>query len=283
MRFFRGLAMLSVIAAVASCAHDPGAMQERTILAGAGYVAMGSSFAAGPGILPPAISKPVLCARSLNNYAQQLAQRRGLVLTDVSCSGATTSGVLAGWASLPPQIDALTPETRLVTITIGGNDVGYIGGLMAASCQQAKSVDNARCPKIGTPGEERWTALEAALRRIADEVRQRSPKARLIWVDYPVVLPERGQCRVTPLTMEQANAARAVAKRLAALTARVARETESSLLTASRLSVGHDACAREPWMNGFPVPGAGPISVPYHPTLPGMTAIASALDRMLGR
>ena len=76
--------------------------------------------------------------------------------------------------------------------------------------------------------------------------------------------------------------ARAMAKRLAALTARVARDTGSSILAASRLTVGHDVCAPNPWMNGYPVPGR-PVSVPYHPTLPGMTAIADALHRMLDR
>ena len=55
-------------------------------------------------------------------------------MVDVSCSGATTAHILKRWGGLPPQIDAVTPAARLVTVTIGGNDVGYVGGLMAASC-----------------------------------------------------------------------------------------------------------------------------------------------------
>ena len=43
--------------------------------------------------------------------------------------------VLAPWNELPAQIDAVTPDTRLVTITIGGNDLNYIGNLfMVGRC-----------------------------------------------------------------------------------------------------------------------------------------------------
>ena len=275
--------LTGLIVAAAGCAYDRDSRPDTAIPVGASYVAMGSSFAAGPGIAPSAGSKPVMCARSANNYAQQLAKRRGLELIDVSCSGATTGGVLDGWAGMRPQIEALTAETRLVTITIGGNDVGYIGGLMGASCRQVNAASGVRCPPTLAPKEERWTALEAALRRIAAEVRQRAPKAKLIWVDYPVVLPGKGLCAATPVSPQEADMARAMAKRLAALTARVARDTGSSILAASRLTVGHDVCARDPWMNGYPVKGGKPVSAPYHPTLPGMTAIADALDRMLDR
>lgn len=275
--------LTGLIVAAAGCAYDRDSRPDTAIPVGASYVAMGSSFAAGPGIAPSAGSKPVMCARSANNYAQQLAKRRGLELIDVSCSGATTSGVLDGWAGIRPQIEALTAETRLVTITIGGNDVGYIGGLMGASCRQVNAASGVRCPPTLAPKEERWTALEAALRRIAAEVRQRAPKAKLIWVDYPVVLPGKGLCAATPVSPQEADMARAMAKRLAALTARVARDTGSSILAASRLTVGHDVCARDPWMNGYPVKGGKPVSAPYHPTLPGMMAIADALDRMLDR
>lgn len=275
--------LLGLVAAVTGCAHDQSVRHDGGIAPGSVYVAMGSSFAAGPGIAPSANSKPAMCARSANNYAQQLAKRRGLELVDVSCSGATTGGVLNGWAGIRPQIEALTAETRLVTITIGGNDVGYIGGLMGASCRQVNAASGVRCPPTLAPKEERWTALDAALRHLAAEVRQRAPKAKLIWVDYPVVLPGKGLCAATPVSPQDAEMARAMAKRLAALTARVARDTGSSILAASRLTVGHDVCAPDPWMDGYPVQGGKPVSAPYHPTLPGMTAIAAALDRMLDR
>src|SRR5438445_3085706 len=72
------------------------------------YVAMRSSFAAGPGITRPADDPPDRCGRSADNYAHQLARKRGLALTDVSCGGATTASILAPWNGHSAQIEAVT-------------------------------------------------------------------------------------------------------------------------------------------------------------------------------
>ena len=90
---------------------------------GAKYVALGSSYAAGPGI--PTQSGGV-CTRSSHNYPNLVAAKLKLSLVDVSCSGATTANVLTtSQGTNPPQIDAVTSDTSLVTFTVGGNDIGY--------------------------------------------------------------------------------------------------------------------------------------------------------------
>ena len=83
-----------------------------------------------------------------------------------------------------------------------------------------------------------------------------------------------------PLTTPQANASRATARRLALLTGRVAVETGVEVFKASDLSRTHDACSAEPWVNGFPLPGA-PGFVPYHPNARGMAAIAAGLESQI--
>src|SRR5690348_11840806 len=103
----------------------------------ADYVAMGSSYAAAPGVGERAPGSPVQCERSDSDYAHLLAARRHLSLNDQSCSGATTDSILASWRGLPAQIDAIGPATRLVTITVGGNDVDFVGDLYAWSCHNA--------------------------------------------------------------------------------------------------------------------------------------------------
>jgi lysophospholipase L1-like esterase len=98
------------------------------------YVALGSSMAAGPGIRPSAAGAPWWAGRSARNYPHLLAQRLKLDLVDVTFSGATTAHVLADHQhGEPAQIAALDGSESLVTVTIGGNDVGYIPLLMAAS------------------------------------------------------------------------------------------------------------------------------------------------------
>lgn len=296
----RKLALPILASLLVSCA--PAATPRTALLpAGAHYVAMGSSFAAGPGVGNPAESPTDRCSRSAANYAQQLARKRDLHLTDVSCGGATTAHVLGAWNELPAQVDALRPNTALVTVTIGGNDVGYIGGLMAGSCEAAQEVSaaapicramaargaasdpEARSRALSAPSEEAWQKVEAGLDQIAQEVRLRSPRARLMFVDYLTVLPEDGLCPQTPLSPRAAATARVVASRLAETTAAAARRAGAELVRASELSESHNACASEPWMTGFLPSGGASQFVPYHPNLAGMTAVADAVDRQLGR
>jgi len=97
------------------------------------YVALGSSMAAGPGISPRADGSPYLAGRSARNYPHLVAARLGLDLVDVTYSGATAAHVLtASQNGARPQIDALDGSEALVTVTIGGNDVGYVPFLYAA-------------------------------------------------------------------------------------------------------------------------------------------------------
>ena len=262
---------------------------------GSRYVAMGSSFAAGPGVTKSADEPPTRCSRSTDNYAHQLARKRKLQLVDVSCGGATTAHILGRWNDLAPQVDAVTPDTRLVTVTIGGNDLGYIGSLYASSCSGAEpaqqpsfcrpraGVDSeARSRALAAPTEEAWAALEARLEAIATEVRLRSPAAELVFVDYLTVLPETELCSQTPLSKEAAAQARATAKRLAELTAAVAQRTKARIVRASQMSIGHDACSTDPWVTGFIAPAGGERFAPYHPNLRGMAALADALDQVVG-
>lgn len=246
-------------------------------LAGGRYVSMGSSFAAGPGIAPYQDGAPARCARSTRNYANQLAAKRGLTLVDVGCSGARTAALLQPWGELPAQIDAVTADTRLVTITIGGNDIGYIGGLYGASCRMRAE---ANCAPESSPSETDYATLKAAMIGAITAIRTRAPKAQVVLVEYPAVLPAQGACAATPLTDTAADAARAKAARLLVITREAADASGATVIATSEFSRGHDACAAQPWMNGYPAPAG---AAPYHPNLAAMTAIAEALDRALPR
>lgn len=245
-------------------------------LAGPRYVSMGSSYAAGLGIAPYQEGSPARCARSTRNYASQLAARRDLTLVDVGCSGAKTSAIVQPWGELPAQIDAVTADTALVTVTIGGNDIGLVGGLYGGSCRQ---LGEARCAPQSAPSEADYAELKTAMTGMVVAIRARAPKARIVLVEYPTILPPQGSCAATPLSDADADAARTKAAKLWAITREAAASGGATVITTSELSRGHDACAAEPWMNGYPAPAAAP----YHPNLAAMTAIAEALDAALPR
>lgn len=275
-------AALAALLLLSACAQTP--EPASPLPPGAKYVAMGSSFAAGPGIPDYYEATPAPCYRSTQNYAHQFAARLNLALTDVSCSGATTAHLTSARGAIPPQLDALTPDTRLVTLTIGGNDLGYIGGLTAASCAglMAQTGVDADCsPMIAPPAEQTYADLAARMDAIAKEIRRRAPQAQLVFVDYLAVLPEAGTCAATPLDSFQADGARHTARRLAEITRTVAGQNNASIITASEFSKGHDACSTDPWMHGYPRPGAPVQGTLYHPNAKGMTAVADALDRLL--
>jgi lysophospholipase L1-like esterase len=258
--------------------------------ASAQYVAMGSSIAAGPGVGARDPGSPPLCMRSSANYAHLFAAKRGLTLRDVTCSGATTAGILTGQRMLPPQIDAVGPETQLVTLSIGGNDVHLAENLFAWSCANASDkIPGAWRPWICHEApqdqvDEALGGLEAHLQAIMDGVHQRAPRARIIFVDYVQLVPPSGSCPDRlPLTEAQLAEARANEDQLAAMTAKVAKETGSGLLRASELSQGHDVCAPDSWIFPLEFPAHlldfAPLA--YHPNAKAMQAIADALDKMI--
>lgn len=248
------------------------------------YVALGSSFAAGPDVGRPDPEALRPCGRSLDNYAHKLAARRNLTLDDRTCSGAKTDDVMSRHQfGLPPQNEAVGPSTRLVTITVGGNDVSYLGDLAAASC---RNEGNDKCQT--SPSETldaRFSALREAMANLLVAVKVRAPSAKIVVVDYVTIVPEVGDCpEHAPLTHSDMTWVRARAERLRRLTADVAAEAGALLVKASDLSTGHDVCAAKPWVNGWrdPGPTGRPLAV-YHPRAEAMEAIAEALDRQLPR
>lgn len=248
--------------------------------AGGRYVAIGDSFASGLQLGPPDAGTPPRCSRTAASYAHLVAQRLNLVLADVTCSSAKTEHVLGKWDELPPQIDAVTPDTRLVTVTIGANDVRYVSDFFAGLCRL--SPETRSKPECATlpplPTEAAWTALEDNLHLVASQIRAKAPDARLIFIDYLALLPRLVLCDRTPLTPAEASDRRGVGDRLHEVIARVARQENALLIEASRLSRSHTPCSVIPWTSGFPGFGTGPA---WHPTALGHAAIADEIVRRL--
>ncbi len=245
------------------------------------YVALGSSMAAGPGIRPRAPGAPWGSGRSARNYPHLVAERLSLDLVDATFSGATTAHVLAErQRGAPPQTDALDGSETLVTITIGGNDVGYIPLLLAASLP----LPARWLPKVSTllnrrARDEALGLVGNSLRAVGAEVRRRAPGAQVFFVDYLTLLPPVGT-RAAPLSSTDAGLGRHVAARLEELTAAAAGSTGCGIVRAGHASRDHHAWSAEPWTVGAGLPLPWRPS-PFHPNAAGMRAVAELVIAQL--
>jgi lysophospholipase L1-like esterase len=240
------------------------------------YVALGSSMAAGPGITPRVPGSPRRAGRSLRNYPHLAAAALGLDLVDVTYSGATTAHILAeSQHGAPPQAEALDGSETLVTVTIGGNDAGYVPMLFAAGLPRvARSL-----PLLGNRIRELLdpAARDAALTDLAESlievgrtVRRRAPHATVLFVDYLTLLPPDGP---GPFAERDLALGRHIATTLERVTSDAAAATGCRMVHAAAASRHHHAWSAEPWTTkfGVPVPGR---PAPLHPNAAGMRAVA---------
>ncbi len=211
-----------------------------------------------------------------------------LELVDVTFSGATTAHILAEEQhSAPPQISALDGSEALVTVTIGGNDVGYVPLLMAAALPRPAR----RLPLLGTriaellDGGARDRALADvfdSLCAVGKAVRERAPQARVFFVDYLTMLPP-AEVSAPPLSQADADLGRHVAATLERLTADAASATGCEVVGAAEASRQHHAWSAEPWTTMpakyiVPLPGR---PAPLHPNSAGMRAVAEVVAAQL--
>ena len=244
------------------------------------YVALGDSYTAGLGI-PNQIPEAAGCGRSDHNYPHLVAATlRVGQFTDVSCGSATTAH-MTGAQPLPdgmtnaPQFDALGPDVDLVTLGIGGNDMGFGEIMVTCAAYSVLLPIGAPCRQHYTSqGDELGARIDATAPKVAAVlagIRERAPAARILVVGYPVILPATGPgCwPLMPVAMGDVAWLRTVEGRLNAMLATQAAAAGAGFVDTYSSSVGHDVC-RLPgakWVEGF-VPTA-PAS-PVHPNALGM-------------
>jgi lysophospholipase L1-like esterase len=246
------------------------------------YVALGSSFAAGAGLGALQTGSPLACARSANGYPSKLARLLQIEMVDMTCGGAVSDHLLDGGQFFQDaQIRVIDPRTQLVTITVGGNDVGYIGDMSMLAARNSDSLFGLGVrwfwsgPK--SAGQRDFAGLEQKLLALVGEIRRRAPGARVVMATYPAILPPDGNCARLSLEPDQVATMRAVGDRLAESTRAAAARTGSLLVDMNALGRAHDACSVDPWISGW----TNGESAPFHPTLAGATATAQAIARAI--
>ncbi|WP_229377626.1 SGNH/GDSL hydrolase family protein [Streptomyces sp. VRA16 Mangrove soil] len=253
------------------------------------YVALGDSYSAASGVLPLDPSAALLCARSTKNYPHVIAERTGATLKDVTCGGAQTKDFAGSqYPGVAPQLDALGADTRLVTLTIGGNDNNtFISTVL--SCAAAGVLTAGQ----GSPCKDHYgssfaddidTKTYPAVKAALQAVRNKAPNARVAVLGYPWIMPAKAQtgCFVKmPIASGDVPYVRDIQTHLNSAVQRAANETGATYVDFSQASEGHDACQASGtrWVEPALF---GTNFVPVHPNALGESAMAERTMGALG-
>jgi hypothetical protein len=256
------------------------------------YVALGDSYTSAPLVpLPELLS--LGCLRSVSNYPKQLAALLKITsFTDASCGGADTTNMTkpqtTPLGTFPPQFNALTPDTDLVTVGIGGNDFGVFGDI-TGTCPGLRAAD-----PVGSPCKKHFTvdgvdtlsaAIEKTRTRIADVVKGikvKSPKATIVLVGYPKIAPAKGTCPdILPFSDGDYAYLYSIEQKLNQAVENAAAAGGATYVDTFGPSTGHDACAPEgqAWIQGKDINLLRALN--YHPRFEGQAGVASLTYKKL--
>jgi hypothetical protein len=273
---FRALALAALVVALAAtlAVSSP---------ARANYVALGDSYAAGPLVPDPVL--PLGCLKSSNNYPRLAAPSIGQPLRDASCSGAKTTHMTQPQnvdpdGPNPPQFSRLDAATRVVSLTIGGNDIGF--SEVVQNCITWNPFDRPCQRRYVVNGvdtlSQRINQTAPLVDAVLDGIRARSPQARTFVVNYPAIFPETGiGCfPQMPVSFSDVGYLRNKQRELNQMIANQAAANGARLVNWYAASIGHDACkgSSTRWVEPI-VPGNWAASV--HPNRNGMQGGANAL------
>ncbi|NLG55432.1 MAG: SGNH/GDSL hydrolase family protein [Rhodococcus sp.] len=246
-------------------------------------MALGDSFSNGIPILPLDLEQGSTprCTPSLLNYPHLVAQELGAVsFDDETCGGAKTASFTSGEQ---PQYNALTPHTDLVTVGIGGNDMGLLS--LGESCINflpegtpgTRSCADTATAHGGDLYSEKIVAFAPRYTQIVHEIRERSPHARIVFVGYPTAIRPGGCYPMQPMWARDADYIQARIDQINDVMRTTVTAAGAEYVSLRESTVGHDACAvgADRWLEG-PIPST--IAAPLHPN---QTGHANAAQQVL--
>ena len=238
--------MLARLGSLVALAAPPAPAADR-------YVALGDSFSSGTGTRAYDLSPS--CQRSRHAYPALVAKRRGLKLAFAACAGATTDDVLLD------QMLRVDETTRLVTITIGGNDAGF--GPVLGACSQSPAA----CARA-TGQAERFIReqLPGRLATVYSEIRTRAPAAQVIVLGYPRLFTGEA-CRAAGIARGGLSRLNRGADLLRDTTRATVRAAGAGFVFRDAIVPfeRHEVCSQRPWINGL----TNPITESFHPNAAG--------------
>jgi len=273
--------LASIVAFALLCLAPSGALAAE----GPSYVSLGDSYTSGPGIAPPAGVAD--CAQSAVNYPHLTAAALNLSLTDVSCAGATVWNMIeAQYADQPPQFDALSPSTEIVTLSIGGNDNNfYSSSVSICTFIDAEILANGGSPckkHFGHSLTDEIISDGALIGEAIHLIHVHSPSAKVFVVGYPNLLPKQGNCPASlPWTPGDYHFWDGLERKYNSVFKSRAKANGATYVDTYKGSVGHDIC--QPLGVRWMEPLYGGEGAGLHPNALGEQHQALAVEQAMSK
>jgi len=220
------------------------------------YAALGDSYSSGVGTGSYTLDSA--CKRGVYAYPYLWAQRHaGTALSFVACSGAKTSDLLAS------QVQAVTSSTTLVTMTIGGNDIGFANLIYQCTLSDCSSaLDTTRANLETTLGSK----LDAVFATVKSHA---ALGATVVVLGYPRIFSGAGCFGTLGISSTEETKANQLSDALDTVIAAHAQTDGVTYTSAIAAFTGHAVCSSSPWLNGLNLFNTGES---YHPNRTGQSS-----------
>jgi lysophospholipase L1-like esterase len=220
------------------------------------YVALGDSYSSGVGA-GSYTSASGSCDDSTNAYSQLWANANDpSSYVSVACSGATTSTVISS------QLSALSAATTLVSITIGGNDVGFSSVMETCVLESTSSCVSA----IDTSEQEVATQLPGELNNVLGDINADAPSARIVVLDYPELYDLSQSSGCIGLSTTDRTDLNQAADELDSAIQTAADQNGDVFADVRSAFAGHEICDSDSWLHSV---NWLDVDESYHPTASG--------------
>ncbi|MGW1297113.1 SGNH/GDSL hydrolase family protein [Streptomyces sp. NPDC002533] len=253
-RIWATLSTLAIAAVAAIGVAGPASAADSA--AAGGYVALGDSYSSGVGA-GSYISDSGDCRRSTAAYPYLWQAANSPASFDfVACSGATTSSVASS------QLGVLNASTSLVSVTAGGNDVGF-----ADVMQDCVLGSEATCiSSVNAAVAQMNNTLPGSLDSLYGSIRARAPQAQVVVLGYPRFYQLSGSC-IAGLTEAERAAINNASDVLNGVIAKRSADAGFTFSSVVDEFTGHELCSGDAWLHSVTLP----VYNSYHPKAAGQS------------
>jgi lysophospholipase L1-like esterase len=259
--------------AFAMTAHTLGARAE-TIDGTLDYVALGDSYASGHGASTTYVDNA--CKRSTNAYPNMVFRKYKAVeqpsgstsLVSRACTGATIADIVTH------QVAYVQAHTRLVTLTAGGNDVGFASA--ATTCVLHSSAD---CTMALNNLAVKLDSVRRPLTDLLVSIKRQALTANVVVSGYPRIF-DTGDCGLLAISEANRDRMRSLQQMMNQIIQQAAADSSAQFADPDPLFEGHRVCDSDHWINQVSdaIVGGDPTAA-YHPNQDGQAAMAEVVFR----